>query len=137
MKKALMAFALCLVSALCFAQINIQKQEPKYEFPIKNYSSFAHCLKDDTFCLVVNSDNEYESKGAVIELGNKNQAIESINAMLAMMKDEGDYKIGKYRCHAYSKYIYIYQLGDLEYTAGSYTITEANLKKCKKWLENN
>jgi hypothetical protein len=137
MKKAFMAFALCLVSAFCFAQVSIQKEEPKYEFPIKSYTSFTHCLQDDTFCLVVRSDNEYESKGAVIELGNKSQSIESINAMLTMMKDEGEYKIGKYKCHAYAKYIYLYQLGDLEYTAGSYTITEANLKKCKKWLENN
>lgn len=137
MKKAFMAFALCLVSAFCFAQVSIQKEEPKYEFPIKSYTSFTHCLKDDTFCLVVRSDNEYESKGAVIELGNKSQSIESINAMLSMMKDEGDYKVGKYRCHAYPKYIYLYKLGDLEYTAGSYTITAANLKKCKKWLENN
>lgn len=135
MKKAFMAFALCLVSALCFAQVSIQKEEPKYEFPIRTYTSFMHCLEDDTYCLVISSDNEYESKRAYIDLGNSEQALASVNSMIEMVQTDGDYTLGKYRGFVYSKNFFFHNSGDLEFAAGTYFISITNLKKCKKWLE--
>lgn len=137
MKKALMAFALCLISALCIAQVSIKKEKPKYDFPIKAYTSFMHCLEDDTYCLVISSDNEYESKCAHIDLGNSEQALVSVNSMLDMVQTDGDYTLGKYSGYVYSKTFFFHHLGDLEFAAGTYSISSLNLKKCKKWLEKN
>ena len=135
MKKLVMALMLCLVSICATAQVTIEKQEKRYEFPLKNYTAFVHDLKEDTYCLVISSDNEYESKSAVIQLGNKDEALASIISMIDMTKTDGEYKLAEYSCFVYSKCIFLHNVGKLEYTAGTYSISPINLKKCRKWLE--
>ena len=135
-RKTTLALALLLAmpATKAWSQVKVEKEQPRCEFPVRGFLPFTHELASDTYSIIVRSDNEYESRTATIELGALSEAAESVSSMLSMMKEEGDYSLSGRRCHAYRRYIYFYNEGDLEYAAGSYILTESNLKKCLKWL---
>ena len=93
-------------------------------------------IKDDKKVFVI---NEFEDKLLWINIGKKEEAQISINNLLLMFDEEGDYKIDKHSCHVYngySKYIYFYHTGELEFTTGDYIIKKTDIEKYKQYFDN-
>ncbi len=137
MKKLIIALMLFVVSTSMSAQITIEEKGKEFDFPIKNCYRFVHNTKNGTYHLSINSDNEFENKTVMIQLGNRNESIASLQDILALFEKEGDYKIDKYNCNVTGSYLYFYHIGDLEFTAGSYMTTKTEIKSFLKWLNKH
>lgn len=137
MKKALIALMMCLFSIGTFAQVTVQKQEKRFDYPIQGCYNFVHDLKSDSYSVVIGSDNEFESTAVHLDLGKGKKALASMDAILGLFNEEGDYKISGYECHAYPRYLLFFNIGKLEFAAGDYRITKSELVKYKEWLDSN
>lgn len=139
MKRLILTTLLCLIGFISLAQISVTKTEKRYINPIKNNYGLIYDNNDDVYYLVVYSDNEFEDKMLWINIGKKEEAKISIDNVLLMFNEEGDYKIDKHSCHVYngySKYIYFYNIGELEFTAGDYKIKMTDIEKYKQYFDN-
>ena len=137
MKKAFLAIVLCLTYISTFSQVNITPSKSSYEFPINSYTAFMHNLEDDTFVLSIPSDNQFETTRVHISLGDRAQALKSIDGLLAAIDKGQEFKVEGYECYVYSRCIFFHNIGKLQYTAGVYSLSPINLKKCRKWLQKN
>lgn len=97
-----MVLVLCLVSTMCFGQLNIQTHEEyanyKTVFEVKwggiYYGEIRYIL-DGTYVLCGKTDNQFEKTMASIVLGkNKEQAIKSINDLQQFTKNSKNYEVG-------------------------------------------
>ena len=87
MKKFLVALTLCFVSVcLSFAQIGeLTPNEKKLEIKraLKNVS-VVYDKTDNTYCLMIDSDNQYEKKYALLLLGTGEQ--EALTSLVNLNK---------------------------------------------------
>lgn len=101
MKKSFMLFVNCICAITIFAQIGpVQTEEKKYEtikimgtYSIIHYDKITH-----KFTLPIFSDNEFESKYAILPLGvGEEEAINSlVNFKKAMQNIDEEYVIAGY-----------------------------------------
>ena len=136
MKKFLVALALCFASvSVCFAQIGeLTPVEKKLEIKraLKNVS-IVFDKSDNTYCLMIDSDNQYERKYALLLLGKGEQ--EALNSLINLNKalrtpDQSfhvqDYTISTFTATG-KNYALVNTVGPLEFAAGSYMFEEEGL----------
>ena len=121
MKKTLLFLA--LLPSILFAQIGqIQTHEKPYEF-FYNGEVYRK-VADDTYYLQIRSDNQFEDKAAVLDLGTgASEAMTSLSNLFALFdQGESDFDLQGYRFGVRGGYIFAYKTGLLEYSAGDFML---------------
>ena len=138
MKKFLVALTLCFVSVcLSFAQIGeLTPNEKKLEIKraLKNVS-VVYDKTDNTYCLMIDSDNQYEKKYALLLLGTGEQeALTSlVNLNKALRTPDQSFQVQDYTISTFTatgnrkNYAIVNTIGPLEYAAGTYLFEEEGL----------
>lgn len=138
MKKFLAALTLCFVSVLfAFAQIGeLTPQEKSLEIKraLKNVS-VVRDKSDNTYCLMIESDNQYEKKYALLLLGiGEQEALNSlVNLNKALLTPDQSFKVQDYTISTFASnlthknYAIVNTMGPLEFAAGSYMFEEEGL----------
>lgn len=121
MKKFLLFLA--LMPSVLFAQIGqIKTHEKPYEF-FYNGDVYRK-VADDTYYLQIRSDNQFEDKAAVLDLGTgASEAMTSLSNLFALFdQGESDFDLQGYRFGVRGGYIFAYKTGPLEYSAGDFRL---------------
>lgn len=139
MKKSIFILALLLAAAFgAKAQVTIERTEKKFEYPLPLNYRFVHNLSDDSYFLNFTSDNEFEKTTLWIQLGKMDDAILSLEAILEMLENEGDYKLSGHDCLVTRNGVLcFYNTGELEHAVGNYMTNRADIKKFLRWLKNH
>lgn len=119
MKKTLLFIA--LLPSILFAQIGqIQTHEKPYEF-FYNGEVYRK-VSTDTYYLQIRSDNEFEDKAAVLDLGTgAAEAMTSLGNLFAIFDQaDTDFDLQGYRFGVRGGYVFAYKTGPLEYSAGDF-----------------
>lgn len=125
MKKIFMALMLSLISIASFGQVTIQKNQKTSEIVvISNYADIYHDLRTDEYCLRVRSDNQFEDKLRVIELGTgSEEAMKSLTAIeeaWESCKDGESFDVSGVTCYVNKGFGMFLRLSNPPYTAGNY-----------------
>ena len=133
MKKIIIAFAALFIGTAAIAQIGkIEPQQKEFEFIGKGNSKILHRFAENTFKLMISSTNEYETKCVHIELGKSpKECIESLgNLYTASKNKEAEFPINGYKCFTNKNggLISFYHIGDLEFAAGNYVISDGTIR---------
>lgn len=127
--KRILTILLLISACLCaHAQIApIKTQEKPYEFIGRN---ILHWKDKGTYELYLRSSNEFEDKVVRFKLGNSpEQALESLENLNALYGQTGmEFELEGRKCGVSGDRIYVYKRGDLQYTAGDYTLWEFQMK---------
>lgn len=135
MKRNLVLLVISMVTAFpLFAQIGFIKSydDPMEKLSISEYMSMYRERATNVFTLKVHSDNEYEDKDVVLNLGTGAKAtLHSIINLIQAIEtsDEQKFDIQGYTfsVHGEDAYVGGYQLA---YTAGNYIVNIFDLKQC-------
>ena len=133
MKKILLF--LSMLPSILFAQIvPIQTQEKPYEFVVGNM--LYRKVATDTYYLQIESDNQFEDKAAILELGNgPTEAMTSLGNLFSLFgKEDSDFSLQGYRFGVRKTYIFAYHVGPLEYSAGEHVLRQTTLALIMKEL---
>ena len=128
MKKTLLFLA--MLPSILFAQIGpIQTQEKPYE--LISGTDLYRMVADNTYYLRIKSDNQFESKEVLLNLGvGDSVAMSSLGNLFALFdQGERDFDLQGYRFGARKSYIFAYHTGELEYAAGDYVLRQVNLSR--------
>ena len=138
MKKLFIVLALSIISInLSFAQIgNLAPKEQTLEIKraLKNVS-IVYDKQDNTYCLMIESDNQYEEKFALLLLGTgAKEALSSlVNLNNALKTPNETFEVQNYTISTFvttttkKNYGLVNTVGPLEYAAGSYIFEEEGL----------
>jgi hypothetical protein len=143
MKKVLMAVIAALISVAAFAQIgNIQTKAPKGKrIEVFPYTQNYVYVCENVYYLFVKSDNQYEDKKVCLRLGNKEEAIASLNNLLQTIANEGQtFDVQGYHCLVTSAGwpgIIFVNVGELEFAVGTYELFQGALKKLIKRVQES
>lgn len=121
MKKFLLFLA--ILPSILFAQIGqIQTHEKPYEF-FYNGEVYRK-VATDAYYLQIRSDNEFEDKAAVLDLGKgASEAMTSLGNLFAIFdQTDTDFDLQGYRFGVRGGYIFAYKTGPLEYSAGDFRL---------------
>ena len=121
MKKTLLFLA--ILPSILFAHIGqIQTHEKPYEF-FYNGEVYRK-VATDTYYLQIRSDNEFEDKAAVLDLGiGASEAMASLGNLFAIFdQTDTDFDLQGYRFGVRGGYIFAYKTGPLEYSAGDFML---------------
>ena len=121
MKKILLFLA--ILPSILFAQIGqIQTHEKPYEF-FYNGEVYRK-VATDAYYLQIRSDNEFEDKAAVLDLGTgASEAMTSLGNLFAIFDQaDTDFDLQGYRFGVRGGYIFAYKTGPLEYSAGDFRL---------------
>ena len=134
MKKILL-FAICLLSAVCYAQIGpIQATKPVRESIAANLYLDT---RDSSVYFCVFSNNEFERENVKITLGNSyTESIESLTNLLAIYEQEGmEFDMQNHSFVVQKDRIRIKKNGHLYYSAGDYYIYKFTISQYIKAIE--
>ena len=142
MKRILLALLCSILFVNLFAQIpTIKPTELKYEFiSISGGTGLGHDKEQNVYDLVVASDNQFEDKSAIITLGKSSEEIVNslINLQNTMSSVNMEFDVDGYSFYVPSKgKLLIQNTGKLNYTAGSYILTEYMLESMMKYIIAN
>ena len=135
MKKTLLFLA--FLPSILFAQIGqIQTHEKPYEF-FYNGEVYRK-VATDAYYLQIRSDNEFEDKAAVLDLGTgASEAMTSLGHLFAIFDQaDTDFDLQGYRFGVRFGYIFAYKTAPLEYSAGDFRLRKYVLARVMAELMN-
>ena len=139
MKKNILTLLLSAVSIIVSAQIPaIQPTETKYDLTyIYGGVSIGYDREQSVYELVVSSDNQFEDKMAIISLGKSSD--EAMNSLVNLRNTTSSVNM-EFEVEGYAFYVpkdgklVIKNIGKLNYTAGTYEITNFIIETMMKHL---